>query len=398
MSARCPTVAVLGPFIPAFLADHVPDLRQPGREPPPGTGGYCLVHLVRARLAQGLPTDVITCDPQATQDIQRWEGDLARLWVVRARARHALRDGYRQERRLIHQALAEAGARVCHANWTYQYAVAALTQRSVPTLVTVHDNARRILRFYGWRYLGHYAMTQWVLRKAGCLSAVSPHLAGVLERAVRRPVPWIANTYCDWVWVKQADATAPRPAVLVGAMGWSRLKNAARLIEAFQLVRREAPGTTLVLMGGGLHAGGPGHGWASERRLDDGIEFRGPTPYLQTVDAIRAASAFVHASLEEACPVSVGEAMLMNVPVVGARQAAGTRWLLDDGRAGILVDGLDPLDIARGILDALRDGTRRLPRAAQARARDLFDATKVVSAYEACYGQAVATYGPGNAA
>ena len=318
-------VAILGFFTPSCLEDLVPSLRQPGPAMPPGTGGTAVVNLVRCRLAQGLPTDVITCDPLAAQEICRWESDILRLWVVRRRPHRAVRDAYRIERRLIHQALSESRAEVCHAHWTYEFALAGLTQAAMPCVVTVHDNAARILRFVGLPYLGQYLITRRVLSRARLLTAVSPYIAGVLSRRRKDPVPVIPNTFCSWI----NDARAARgreapagPPTIVSTLDGGRLKNLKRALRAFQMVRAQVPDVTYKLIGKNLHADSPSAQWAKANGLDAGVEFAGLRSYRDTLQEIARAGS--RSRLAAPWPRQCSSAFPQSAP---ARQAAsGGFW------------------------------------------------------------------------
>jgi len=141
-------------------------------------GGTAVVNLVRAHLEQGLAVDVLTVDPNAVEPCVRLKSDLLNIWIVKRRPSKAVRDGFRQERKLMETVLQESDADICHAHWTYEYGMAAVKQNIKPFVITVHDHSFNILRGQGWRYAGLYLITQIVLRKArGHLTAVSPYVA-----------------------------------------------------------------------------------------------------------------------------------------------------------------------------------------------------------------------------
>jgi glycosyltransferase involved in cell wall biosynthesis len=87
--------------------------------------------------------------------------------------------------------------------------------------------------------------------------------------------------------------------------------------------------------------------------------------------------------------------MALGVPVVASREAAGTAWLLDGGRAGRLVPGHDPAAMAEAIVTTARDGdgARRMAADAQQRIRALCDTEQILGEYDKVYAQAMATAG-----
>ncbi|MBC8207244.1 MAG: hypothetical protein H8E68_08875 [Kiritimatiellaeota bacterium] len=82
---------LLGEFQPQLFASLFP--RQPM---PELCGGTAVVNLVRAHLAQGLPVDVVTLDPNATESIIRLKSDRLNIWIVKRRPSKAVRKSGRE--------------------------------------------------------------------------------------------------------------------------------------------------------------------------------------------------------------------------------------------------------------------------------------------------------------
>jgi glycosyltransferase involved in cell wall biosynthesis len=381
-------IAILGPAELSPLNRHLPGLAgDPGA--PSGMGGTNIVHLVLARLAAGRPTDLITVDPAAREPIERHAGPLLRLWIVRRRTRRALRDGYRDEVRLLQQALRESGAGLAHANWTFEYGLAAVTQNRTPHLLTVHDHAGRVLRFMGWRYLPHYLISRRVLSRARHLTAVSPHIAAYVTSCTGRTAAVIPNLLSDLVLNRAPSATpGGAPLHVVSALTWAPYRNVPVALSAFALLRRERADATYTLLGPGFEPDGPAADWARSRGCADGVTFAGRRPYAEAIACVAGASVLLHPSLEESFGGPVAEAMALGVPVVATRQAGGPRWLLEDGRWGGLVDGAD----AAGMADAVRLAYAGGQDTAAARARilSLCDPTSVLTRYDEAYAEAAA--------
>ncbi len=366
-------VVILGPIPIGSVGDFIPDLEK-NKTVSPGVGGTCLVNLVRARLARGLPTDIITCDTQASEPVKKWHGKLVNLWVVKRRERRAMRDAYRQERRLIHQALSESDASVCHANWTYEYALAGLTQRKMPCVVSVHDHAGHILRLADARYLINYLITRLVFRRAKLLTAVSPYVAEYASKLSGKKVEVVPNFLPEIEWLgSKRKETANRTIVTLGH--WGRGKNIKRAVKAFQIALARNPGFRYTLMGPDLGFNGRAHRWARQHRLDSHISFLGNLPYRDTVSRIAGSDVLLHPSVEESFGMPVAEAMLAGIPVVGCREAEGVRWLLDNGKSGRLVSAYSPKEMAAAVAETLEGSTitRQRTSAAKERIRTLCD-------------------------
>jgi glycosyltransferase involved in cell wall biosynthesis len=97
-------------------------------------------------------------------------------------------------------------------------------------------------------------------------------------------------------------------------------------------------------------------------------------------DLLAAADLFVLPSHREGMPRSIIEAMMSGLPVV-ATDIRGAREEVVDGETGLLVpvDDADALAAALGRLTGDADLRRRMGRAGEARARDLYDERKVVA-------------------
>lgn len=129
------------------------------------------------------------------------------------------------------------------------------------------------------------------------------------------------------------------PLLVYPARDWPH-KNHARLLEAFALVRRERPGLTLVLTGGGHDKLVP----------PPGVVVKGHVSLEELADLYRRAAALVFPSLYEGFGQPVLEAMASGCPVTASRipplEEVG-------GEAAGYFDPTDPGDIASGIERAL---------------------------------------------
>lgn len=343
-----PRIAILGPFETATLRPHLYPSDALDRMSP-GMGGSSLVNLVMARLEKKLPTDVITLDPAARDPVTRYDGELARLWVVRRRPRKAMRDQYQEETGNLIQALKESRADICHANWTYEYGLAAIRQSDVPALVTVHDHAGKMLRYIGLPYLPHYVMARKVMKQCAHLTAVSPHIADYIRAVCAKTACMIPNILSGLVWETKEVANHNHPSI-ISALTWARYRNPKTALKAFAIFRKKNPSATYTMIGPGFEPHGPAHQWALRRKLDQGVIFGGRVPYRNALKLIARSSVLLHPSLEESFGGPVAEAMALGVPVIASREAGGPSWLLGDG-FGRRVNGHSVGEMA-GALDA----------------------------------------------
>jgi glycosyltransferase involved in cell wall biosynthesis len=159
------------------------------------------------------------------------------------------------------------------------------------------------------------------------------------------------------------------PFLLYPARPWPH-KNHDRLLEAFELLRRERPELSLVLTGGG-HEG---------RTYPEGVEARGLVPGDELVSLYRRASALVFPSLYEGFSFPPLEAMACGCPVAAADSGSVAEVCGDGAR---LFDPTDPGAIAAAVDEVLRDPAPWVERGL-ARAM-LFTWEEAAGGHEAAY-------------
>ncbi len=387
-------VAILGPCHTAPFLEHL-SLNRNSTPVPPGMGGYNITHLVLARLARGISTDVITCDPSISKPL-RFNGPLLRLWVVPRRRQHLMRDLYRRESKLICSAIAESAPECVHANWANEYALAA-AHSGLPWVLSMHDNPFALIRWIGVSHVLSFLLSLWIMRKATQVTGVSPYVCEYVRQFGGRRAECIPNIL-HLPLLRSASHTPPNlpasGALVVAALNWSRFKNTKRALKAFCKLRTDKPSAVFCVMGFGLQDSGPAEAWARKHGLKHGVTFLGSQPYANCANAIEQADVLFHPALEEAMGCPVAEAMALGTAVVCCQQAKGPAWLTAEGQFGVLLDGTSTAAMAAGLATALdKSETRR--RADITSARDhilsVVDPDTALARYEALYAQSIVT-------
>lgn len=389
----------MGEFQPRTI---FPYLESPGlqiEDIPPGEKGSCIVNLVKARLSRGLVTEVCTLDPSASEPVMKWEGALVKLWIVRRRATHVLRDFYKHERKMLQQVIEQSDADVCHANWTYEYGLAAVSQKNMPHIVSVHDHARNILKWSSKRYFALFLMTQLVFKKAKYMSAVSPYVQSYVQKHSNCAVDVVPNLLSLDVKMlaEKQYATYPQKKIhITSALSWGGLKNTQRALLSFCRIRESYPMAQYNLFGSGLENGGPAHCWAQKNGCANGVNFLGVQPYNNVLETIAGSAILFHPSLEESFGLPVAEALWLGVPVVACLQAGGVRWLLQEGKYGFLSDGMDVDSMAEGLehmIESLSsEASRKQRERAKTEIRKMCSADTVLGRYEDMYQKVVGAF------
>ena len=217
--------------------------------------------LVRALIKRGHRVSVVTLSPELS-DPKILKGTELTYYVYPMRTQRRMRDLYKVERQGLREGIRLAKPDVLHAHWTYEFAMACL-ETGLPTLVTSHDNAFRVLRFTRDLYrLGRMYLQIRVIRKARSLTAVSPYLADSLGWLAKTEIEVIPNP----VEVSQkcgnrCDRMSGVVRIATVLNGWRNLKNPKSAIKAFQLLRGDSQMhrcicTAMILKKADLHGSG----------------------------------------------------------------------------------------------------------------------------------------------
>ena len=354
------TVGMLGPIELAQIRDLLHPAAWSDRLPT-GTGGSPVGLLSRELLNRGRRLLVVTLDP-AVNDEVILEGPNLRVCFGPFRDNRA-HDFFAAERAYLIRVLRRERPDVVHAQWTYEYALAAQAS-GLPHVITAHDAVLNVLRhnFIPYR-IARTLMAYRVLSRAKRVVSVSPHVAAHLSRFMlyRGSREVIPNGMPESLFASRLNTHASRPLTFATILqGWGGRKNGRVAIEAFAEVRRHYPETRLIMFGYGHGPGEQAELWATARGLTAGIEFAGEHPYANLIDRLsREIDVLVHPALEEANPMVLLEAMALGVPAIAGEGSGGTRWTLDEGRAGILVDVADPRAVARAMESLAEDVQER---------------------------------------
>jgi glycosyltransferase involved in cell wall biosynthesis len=227
------------------------------------------------------------------------------------------------------------------------------------------------------------------------MTAVSPYVARahrwlakteieVIPNAVE--VPQEAGNQCN------RDSGSVRIATVLN--GWGDLKNPQAAIKAFALLRRELPEAEMFMYGTDFEEGGIASRWAASKGLSQNIHFCGFLLPHDLQRELKEMSMLLHPALEEACPLTLLEAMALGLPIIAGHDAGGVPWVLDEGRAGFLTDVRDPSKIAQAMIICFRETKEREEKRRHAynRVKSFFSPNSVACKYEKVYERVLSLY------
>jgi glycosyltransferase involved in cell wall biosynthesis len=198
---------------------------------------------------------------------------------------------------------------------------------------------------------------------------------------------------CDRLTPAPRDTDPNNPTLLLlGRLGTA--KGHYDVIKALPLILRKHPTVRVRFAGGDDEVGATEKlkSLVRDADLTDHFDFLGPVSFDPKVELLRTSTIMILPSYTENMPISVIEGMAAHMPVVATRVGALPE-VLDDGRAGLLIEAGDPKGLADSVNRLLDDPTLAadLGELAAARARRLWDVGRIAGQLGAVYRDLLGT-------
>ena len=126
----------------------------------------------------------------------------------------------------------------------------------------------------------------------------------------------------------------------------------------FSIFRRSFQKATLVMIGDSYGPGEAAEQWSIENGISEGIIFKGRVSSEDVYYELSRSEVMISTSREESFGMTLIEAMASRCLAVGGKASGAVPWVLDGGRAGLLVDIDKPDEMARDIIEVLCDRQR----------------------------------------
>jgi glycosyltransferase involved in cell wall biosynthesis len=218
---------------------------------------------------------------------------------------------------------------------------------------------------------------QRVIAGADAVVALSRYSAAAFERWLG-VTPRIIPPGVDLAAFRPGGSRAEQPTIVCAAAIDRPRKRVGLLVEAFAIVRRERPGARLILSRPSDPAGLAG------APVGEGIELVDLDDRTELARVYASAWATALVSRDEAFGLVLAESLACGTPVVGSNDG-GIPEIVDRPEIGRLLDGDDPADLARLLLEVIElAGDPGTATACRARASD-FSTDRCTEAYVALY-------------
>jgi glycosyltransferase involved in cell wall biosynthesis len=265
-------------------------------------------------------------------------------------------DFYSYEIKQITKLVKELKPDIVHAHWSYEFAGAAI-ESGFPTLVTVHDNAFQVLKYFRSVYrFGRMLMAEFYLRKIRFASTVSPYMEDYVKQKCKL-VKVIPNPILIDMQISEIESTINSkmgslnsPRVLMINNGWDGRKNGLSGLLAFKEIQEKLPGATLHLYGYGSEVNGLAYKDTLKVNLKN-IFFHGFVSNEKLKTELKKAHILLHPALEESFGVVLIEAMAFGIPTIGGQNSGAVPWVINN--SALLVNVLNPGDISNCAINLL---------------------------------------------
>jgi len=213
------------------------------------------------------------------------------------------------------------------------------------------------------------------------------HMRGLVDAETGRRIHLVRH-FADIPVPSSGSGALQDPPVILCVGSLERYKGHSVLLEAASLLRDLGVSFQLRLVGGGSEEAALRR-VAEDRNLSGRVAFLGPLPQHRVSEEYRHATVFALASIrnpsggEDNLPNVLVEAALHGVSSVVSRLGAIPEFVVD-GESGLLVEPGDARALAAALERLLRDSDLRcrLTRAAQERARQMFDREGNIQVFE----------------
>lgn len=321
-----------------------------------GLGGTSVNNLAIELWNRGHTISVISLDPELSKP-KYFEGNRIKIYIGPYRRKHRMRDFFKRELEFLLTTINEDNSSLIHAHWTYEFAKAAI-QSNKPHLITCRDTPLKVLKFQPDLYrLGRLFMAMWVYKNGKNFTTISPYMKRELDFWNVRLLGIIPNMIeSDWFCLDRIENVTKNKRIISINNGWGKRKNLRTAIKAYNRLRYEGFNDyQFDMVGVEYGKNEKADIWTKRNQMGCGINFIGHKAYDELKNCLPNYEVLLHTSLEESFGNTLIEAMASKVPIVAGKNSGAVPWVLNYGKAGVLVDVGKPRDVVEGVKKLLKN-------------------------------------------
>lgn len=346
-------IGIAGPIEVYSLKEHLNNLTEDDLTL--GLGGTAINILIDGFIKAGHNVIVFTLD-RRIKEKYILQGDNLKIifGYFRTSTKLKMLDFDRNEYKQIAQFVKEEenNIDIVNAHWSYEFAIGTILS-DVPHLITFRDHAQTILRVVKRPYLiTRLLMNTWVKSKAKNVMFNSPVLMskiGLDGYVIPNP---IKNKYV--VGPRKYPSGKDKILVCFIANSSYYLKNPLNALKAFSIFQKNSNiRVELHFIGSEYTQESKIAKVAHRNGWDKNVIFMGGFKYDDMMTMLDSYDLLLHTSREESFGNTLIEAMAKGIPVIGGKKSGAVPWVLDNGKAGCLVDIEDPDTIAESLFAIL---------------------------------------------
>ena len=400
-------IAILAPSDRSFTSKHLPNVDF--AELPAGSSTAPFIGImIDELLKRGHTVTAITTSKAINNDYSTKEFNHQKFtWIVVPFRPHSMRmngpykgrilDLYSLEQNQMLKYIKIINPDIVHAHWSYEFAGAAV-KSGFPCLVTIHDDAVKVLYFFKNLYrLGRLIMSESILKKTRFASTVSPYMMPYTLKRVKSskliPNPVVISEEFETIETLievKVNQLSEAQIVMINN-GWDNRKNGIKGLMAFKELQKKFPNITLHLFGNGSENKGLAYDDVQKLEIKN-VHFYGAVDHSFLMQRLINAHLLLHSSLEESFGVVLIEAMSFGIPVVAGNSSGAVPWVVNN--ENLLVDVSNSHAIALKIEDLLVNTERykEYAKSGYLNVISRFSVTSIVNDYLAYYEEIVANW------
>lgn len=347
-------IGIAAPIEVLSLKDHLTDLSESDLQL--GLGGSAINTLIDGFIKAGHNVTVFTLDKRIKGKYVLKGPNLKIIFgYYRTLARSKMFNFDRKEYKQIERFIREEkdNIDIVNAHWSYEFAIGTI-RSGVPHLITFRDDSLTVFKMSKHPYtMTRLLMDFYVRRKAKCISFNSP----MLKDKVGLEGDVIPNSIKDsYIGNKRKYPYSKKMKICFIANANYYLKNPLNAIKAFASIQdNDYINAELHFIGKDYSKDSAIAQQARKESWDKNVIFRGGFSSNELMTELEEYDILLHTSREESFGNTLIEAMAKGIPVIGGKRSGAVPWVLDYGKAGILVDVEDISDIASALIRLLTD-------------------------------------------